>query len=195
MPPAVATPNLLTGPGFLWIAPVGTADPTHTSAGGKFTDTVPAAYLPLGATSEGTAFTYATEVEPIDVAEFLDPVRYETVSRTGSVAFALASNTLSNYRRALNGGVAALVATGTVGAEVTTFEPPNPGEEVRAKLLFETSDGSLRFIFRQVLQGGEVELAFRKAPEKALVPCTFNLEVPTGATKPFAIVAAGTARV
>lgn len=195
MPPPVATPALLSGAGFLWIAGLGVAAPTHTSSGGKFTDVVPAAWLPLGATTEGTSFNYGSDVEPMEVAEFLDPVKYETVSRSGSVAFALANITLSNYRRALNGGVAALVAAGTAGAEVTTLEPPDPGTEVRAQLLFETTDGSMRFLFRQVLQGGEIEMNFRKAPDYAAIPCTFNLEIPTGTTKPFAIIAAGTVRV
>ncbi len=180
MPPPVATPQLLSDPGFLWLATIGVPEPAHTSSGGRFTDTVPAAWLPLGATTEGSSFSYTTEVEAIEVAEFFDPVRYATVSRSGSIAFNLASVTLSNYRRALNGGVAALVPTGT---------------EVRAQLLFETTDGSLRFIFRQVLQGGEITLDFRKAPDIASIPCTFNLEIPTTGAKPFAIVAAGTARV
>lgn len=195
MPPAVAAPQILTDPGFLWIAPLGTAAPAHTSSGGKFTDVVPAAWLPLGATTEGSTFTYSTEVEAIEVAEFFDPIRYATVSRSGEIAFNLASVTLSNYRRALNGGVAALVATGTAGAEVTTLEPPDPGTEVRSQLLFETTDGSLRFLFRQVLQGGEIEMEFTKAPDIASIPCTFNMEVPAGGAKPFAIIAAGTARV
>ena len=113
MPPVVATPNIMVDPGFLWVAVLGTAEPTHAAAAGKFSDTVPVAWLPLGATTEGSTFNYATEVEPITVAEFLDPVKYATTGRSGSVAFALANFTLSNYRRALNGGVAALVATGT----------------------------------------------------------------------------------
>ena len=49
MPPAVAKPTILTDPGFLWIAPLGTAAPTNTVTAGKFTDTVAAAWLPLGA--------------------------------------------------------------------------------------------------------------------------------------------------
>lgn len=194
MPPAVATPNVLVDPGFLWLAPLGTAAPTNTVTAGKFSDAVAAAYIPLGATTEGSSFTYGIEVEPIEAAEFFDPIRYSTVSRSGSVAFNLMNWTLSNYRRALNGGVAALVPTGVAGSELTVFEPPEPGAEVRAVLLWESTDATVRMLFRQVLQGGEIESAFRKAPDVAAIPCTFNLEVPA-AGKPFTIYGAGLTRV
>jgi hypothetical protein len=194
MPPAVPRPSLLTSPGFLWMAPLGTAEPANTVAGGVFTDTVPVAWLPLGATTEGTTFTYGSEVEGIEVAEFLDPVRFETVSRSGSLAFALASWTLSNYRRALNGGVAALTPTsGTAATALYTVEPPEPGAETRAMLLWESTDATVRLLCRQVLQGGEIESTFTKAPDIAAIPCTFNLEVPT-AGKPFSLYGAGATR-
>lgn len=194
MPPPVARPNLLVNPGFLWLAPVGTAAPANTVSGGVFTDVVPAAWLPLGATQEGSTFTYGTDVEGIEVAEFLDPVRYETVSRAGSMAFALASFTLSNYRRALNGGVAALVPTSGTGATALyTVEPPEPGQEVRAAVLWESTDSTVRVLIRQALQGGEIETQFQKAPDYAAIPCTFNVEIPT-VGKPFSIYGAGDTR-
>src|SRR3546814_16734664 len=60
---------LLVDPGFLWIAPLGTTAPTNTVTAGVFSDTVAAAWLPLGATTEGSSFTNSLEVEPIEVAE------------------------------------------------------------------------------------------------------------------------------
>jgi hypothetical protein len=45
-----------------------------------FTDTVPVAWLPLGATSDGSTFSYSTTVEAINVAEFFDPIKYSTTS-------------------------------------------------------------------------------------------------------------------
>ena len=116
MPPAVTSPNILVDPGFLWVAPVGTADPTNTVAGSVFTDAIPVAWLPLGATTEGSTFSYSTSVEPIRVAELFDPVRYATTERGGSISFNLASYTLSNYRRALNGGIAAMLLDNACGA-------------------------------------------------------------------------------
>lgn len=194
MAPAVSTPNILTDPGFLWIAPLGTAAPTNTVTAGVFSDSVDVAWIPLGATTEGSNFSYASTVEAIRVAELFDPVRYVTTERTGSIAFNLADWTLSNYRRALNGGIAALTPTGSAGSELTTLEPPDPGEEVRSMILWESTDSTVRLMLRQCLQGGEVSTAFAKAPDVAAIPCTFNIETPaTG--KPWTMWGAGENRV
>jgi hypothetical protein len=191
---SVASPVLLTDPGMLWIAPLATADPTNTVAGSVFTDDPAAAWIPLGATEEGSTFSYETTVEPLRVAEFFDPIRWATTERTGSIAFNLASFTLSNYQRALNGGIAALVATSGTGAtSLFKFEPPDPGSEVRSMILWESTDRTLRLLLRQTLQGGTVESAFKKAPDLATIPCTFNMEVPSAA-KPFTFWSAGTSR-
>lgn len=195
MPPAVSTPTVLTDPGFLWIAPLGTAAPTNTVTAGVFSDTVAAAWLPLGATTEGSTFSYSTTVEAIRVAEFFDPIKYATTERSGSMAFNLAHWSLSNYRRALNGGVAALTATGVAGSELTTLEPPDPGTEARSMILWESTDSTVRIMLRQALQGGEVSSAFNKAPDIAAIPCTFNMEVPTAGGKPWVMWTAGTTRV
>lgn len=193
MPPAVATPNVLVDPGFLWITLLATAAPTNTVTASKFSDAIPVAWIPLGATTEGSTFTYSTSVEPIRVAELFDPVKYATTERTGSIAFNLANFTLSNYRRALNGGIAALTATGTSGSELTLMEPPDPGAEVRAQILWESTDATVRLLIRQALQGGEISTAFQRAPDIAAIPCTFNIEVPT-VGKPFSMWGAGTTR-
>lgn len=194
MPPTISTPNVLTDPGFLWIAPLATAAPTNTVTAGKFSDTIAAAWIPLGATSEGSTFAYSSTVEPIRVAELRDPVKYVTTDRSGSIAFNLANWTLSNYRRALNGGIAALIPTGSAGSELTTLEPPEPGQEVRAMILWESTDSTVRLMIRQAMQGGEVSSAFAKAPASAVIPCTFNFEVPP-AGKPWTLWGAGTTRV
>ncbi|MGH3659603.1 MAG: hypothetical protein ACRDUA_23385, partial [Micromonosporaceae bacterium] len=76
--PTVAVPLLLTDPGYLFGAVLGTAAPTNTVAGSKFTDAWAAAWVPLGATIEGSAFSYSSTVEAITVAEFFDPIKYAT---------------------------------------------------------------------------------------------------------------------
>lgn len=193
-PSPVATPNVLVQPGYLFIAPLGSSVPANTVSGSVFTDSWPVAWLPLGATEDGSTLSYSSTVEAINVAELFDPVRYETTARTGSVAFNLADWTLSNYRRALNGGVAALTATSGTGATgLYTVEPPDPGSEVRCMVGWESLDNTLRFVARQCLQGGEVSSAFRKAPDYATIPCTFNMEKPASA-QPFTIWGAGATR-
>ena len=195
MPPAVSAPTLLTDPGFLWVAPLATAAPTNTVAGSVFTDSIPVAWIPLGATTEGSTFAYNTSVEAIRVAELFDPVKYATTERSGSIAFNLANWSLSNYNRALNGGVAALSPTSGTGATaLSTVEPPTPGAEVRCMILWESTDATVRIMARQCLQGGEISTAFQRAPSIAAIPCTYNLEIPSGGTKPFTIWGAGASR-
>lgn len=180
MPPAaVATPKVLTDPGYLFIAPLASAVPTNTVAGSVFTDAWPVAWIPLGATTEGSTFNYSTSVEAIRVAEFFDPIKYATTERGGSFAFNLASYTLSNYRRAMNGGTAAMTATSGTGATALyKLSPPTPGNEVRAMIGWESLDNTLRIVCYQTIQGGEISSAFTRAPDIAAIPCTFNLEVP-----------------
>lgn len=186
----VAVPTVLTDPGELRIAPLGSTMPnmgeTPVTAG-VFSDAWPVAWLPLGATTEGSTFAYSTSVEPIMVAEFFDPIKYATTERSGNIAFNLADFTLTNYRRALNGGIAALVpSAGTAGpTAVYSFEPPDPGSEVRVMIGWESTDKTMRLVLRQTIQGGEVSSAFQKAPNIAAIPCTFNMEMPTGSSKPF----------
>lgn len=190
----VATPNVLTDAGFLWLAALGSTEPTNTVTAGVFSDDPAVAWLPLGATTEGSTFSYSTSVEPIRVAELFDPVKYATTERGGNIAFNLANFTLSNYQRALNGGVAALTATSGTGAtSLFKVEPPNPGAEVRCMILWESTDQTVRLILRQCLQGGEISTAFQKAPSIAAIPCTFNMEIPAAA-KPWTMWSAGTNR-
>lgn len=195
MPGTVPQPQVLTDPGILWIAAIGTAEPTPTAAGGKFTDALPPAWLLLGPTDEGSTFSDSVDTDTITVAEFLSAIRNVVTGRTSSLAFALASWTLSNYRRALNGGIAAIAPTGTVGSEVTSLEPPVEGSETRAMLMWESTDSTLRLMGRQCFQTGEVSSDFKPAPEKALIPCEYAFEQPSTGLRPWKMWAAGTARV
>jgi len=194
-PASFSAPAILSDPGFLWLAPIGTAEPTPTVTAGKFADTLPVAWVPLGATTEGSTFGYSTSVEPIRVAEFFDPIKYSTTERTGSFSFTLANWTLSNLKRAANGGVPALVATGGAGAELTTYTPVAAGSEVRTMCLWESTDATVRILMYQVIQGGEVSMAFQKAPAFAGIPFTLNMETPVGSPTPFKFWTAGTTRV
>lgn len=195
MPGTVPQPITLTDPGIVWISALGTAEPTPTSAAGKFTDALPAAWLLLGPTNEGSSFSDKVNTDTITVAEFLNPIRNVVTGRESSLAFALASWTLSNYRRAINGGIAAIAATGTVGAEVTSLEPPVEGQEVRAMVMWESTDSSLRMLGRQAFQTGEVKSDFKKGADNSLIPCEYQFEQPSTGLRPWKMWAAGTTRV
>lgn len=193
--PSTATPNILTDPGYLFIAPLGSTVPVNTVAGSVFTDAWDAAWISLGATEDGSEFAYSSTVEAVRVAELFDPVTYKTTDRGGRIAFNLADFTLSNYRRALNGGVAAITATSGTGATTLgTLEPPEPGDEVRCMVGWESLDATVRLVARQCMQGGEVTSAFRRAPSKALIPCTFQMEKPSAAA-PWTMWTAGEDRL
>ncbi len=186
MPNSTAIPRVLQDPGFLFAAPIASALPTNTVVASKYTDAWPAAWIPLGATSEGSTFSYSTSVEAITVAEFFDPISYATTERSGNIAFNLADFTLRNYKLALNGGLGAIVPTTGTGTTASyDYEPVAPGNEVRVMVGWESTDATMRLILRQTIQGGEVASAFQKAPSIAAIPGTFNMEMPVGATSPF----------
>ncbi len=184
--PTTAVPQVLTDPGYLFAAPLASALPANTVAASKYTDVWPAAWIPLGATTEGSTFSYSTSVEPIMVAEFFDPIKYATTERSGNIAFNLADFTLKNYKLALNGGLGAIAPTAGTGVTASyDYEPVAPGNEVRVMVGWESTDGTMRLVLRQTIQGGEVSSAFQKAPSIAAIPCTFNMEIPVAASSPF----------
>lgn len=191
--PTTPTPNVLTDPGFLFWAPLGTAEPTNTVAGSKFTDAWPVAWVNLGATEDGSTFSWSQTVEPIRVAELFDPVKYAVTEMGGTIAFSLADWTLKNLSRVMNGGTVATVS-GTAATLLSKFEPPDPSEIVRCMIGWESLDSTVRLVCRQTINGGTIETAFKKAPDKSLLPAEFNLERPSAA-RSFTAYSAGTARV
>ena len=195
MPNTTATPNVISDPGFLFCAPIGTTLPTNTVAGSVFTDNWPAAWVNLGGTDEGSTFSWETTVEPVTVAELFDPVKQAVTGASGSMAFALADYTLKNLGRALNAGPgAAATVSGTGPTLLSSLEPADPTAIVRQMIGWESLDATLRFVGRQVINGGTVESAFQKAPTKALIPFQFNFERPAAA-KSWIFYSAGAARV
>jgi len=193
MPVTLATPTILTDPGYLLWAPLLSTEPTNTVVGSVFTDTWPGAWINLGATEDGSKFKYESKVEAIMVAEFFDPIRYATTERTGSFAFSTAHYTLNNLKRVFNGGTLATVS-GSGTTLLSSYVPPTPGNEVRAMIGWESLDATMRIICYQTLQGGSMETEFKKAPDKAIIPAEFQFEVPASGI-PYKIYTAGTARV
>jgi hypothetical protein len=191
-PAAVATPLLLVDPGWLFWAPLGTTLPSNTVVGSVFSDAWPGGWLPLGATVEGSTFSYEINVEAMSVAELFDPVKYATTGRTGSLAFALANWTLTNLKRALNGGI--ITVTGATSTTMSSYALPTPGQEVRAMIGWESSDSTVRMVVLQALSSGTIEMAFQKAPDFAQIPVTWNMELPSGGAQPFNLYTAGIPR-
>ena len=192
MPLTTAVPKLATEPGFLFWAPLGSAEPTHTVAGSVFTDTWPVAWISLGATEEGSNFDFTTSTEMIEAAEFYDPLKYVSTGRSGSVAFALLNISAANVKRALNGG--ALTTTGTAATTMTVYTPPKVGSEVRCMIGWESQDSTERLIAYQCFNTAGISIARRKGAAKANIPVEFALELPLSGD-PFKYVTAGVDRV
>lgn len=190
--PTTATPNLLVDAGYVFWAPLGTAEPTNTVVGSKFTDSWPVQWLSIGATESGSDFTYNIKVDPMSVAEFYDVIAYRITERTGSFAFNMANWSLTNFKYACNGG-ALTVVSGTGTTQLNKFTPPAVGAEVRAMLGWESLDGTARMICYQTLSGGAIKTSFNKAPKYATIAAMFNFEIPTSGV-PFALYTAGTTR-
>lgn len=190
--PATAVPNYLVGAGYLLAAPIGTAQPTPTVVGSVFTDTWPTGWVNLGATGDGVEFDSSISVEPIDFAEFTDHVAYVTTARDSSVKFSLGNIVASNLQIVFNGGT--LTTTGSTTTTLNVFTPPVPGSEVRRMLGWESLDHTVRVVVPQAINSGDITVAFKKAPDKALLPCEFKCELYTGLTYPFKWMTAGAAR-
>jgi hypothetical protein len=194
MPLTYATPLILTDPGFLFWAPLLSTEPTHAALASTYdADTWPVAWIPLGATEDGSKVSYDTKVEPIRVAEFFDPIRYATVERSGSISFMLTNYTLNTIKRVFNGGTLATVS-GAAATLSSSYVLPTPGAEIRAMIGWESLDHTVRIIMYQSINSGTIEQAFQRAPAKAMLPCTFNFEVPASGV-PIKYYAAGTARL
>lgn len=171
----MGTPGAVkVGPGLLYVAPIGTAEPTTGSAA------LPSAWIALGFTETGHTFTVNTTYADIMVAESLDPIRTTAVSRVTSLALQMAEINAQNWDIALNGGTIGSPSVGFV-----TFEPPALGSESRLMLVWQSDDHQEQLLCRRVVQTGSIGVPRQKAPNKSLIPVDFRLELPLDGSKIF----------
>lgn len=190
----VPVPLINTGPGVLYRAPLGTAVPTNTVTASIFSDTWAAAWVPLGATEEGTEATYELDTEDVEAAEFFDPLAVVTTGRSVEVSFGLLSVTKSSILAAYNAGASAAATTGTGATTLTTITPPKPGTEVNCMIGFESSDATYRAVWFNARQVGNVSKRFRKGSDATLVPMTFRALPDATSGDPFKEYLAGAGR-
>ena len=161
-----------TGPGLLYIAEIGTAEPI------SLTGALDAAWIPLGYTTEGSAGTFGRTTENVEVAEELDPVAVQATGRVLTYTFTLAQDTAKNLDYVNNGGT--IVNAG----QFFSFEPPALGTEKYRMLLWqdlEPSATTRRLLFRKVQQTSESESPRRKGNTITGWPVVFTAFKPTGA--------------
>lgn len=191
--PTTAVPTILTDPGYLFAAPVLTAEPANTVVGSKFTDAWPAGWVSVGATTDGSEFDYAIKTASIMAAEFFDPLAWRTTERTGTFMFSMMSWSLTNLKLALNGGTQAIVS-GTTTTQLNSYTPPAPGFETRTMIGWEALDSTVRLIVYQTVSSATVKTSFKKAPSFADLPVTLNMEIPASGF-PFKWYTAGVSRI
>jgi hypothetical protein len=190
--PTIVKPQLLTDPGFLYYAPIGTTLPTNTVTGSVFTDVWTAPWVWLGVTTSGSVWHYNITTAAIQGAEILDDLAYRTTGRTASIDFMLESYTATNLALAMNG--ATKTVTGATTTTMTSINPPLPGQETRCMIGFESLDATVRMIAYQCINSGDIAQTFAKAPSHADIAFHLNLEIPTSPVVPFTTFTAGLAR-
>jgi hypothetical protein len=168
--------SVALGPGYLYLAVLGTSEPTDLSTAWD------AAWKPLGYTDAGSTQSYAPAYDNVEVAEELDPIDSVATGREIKVSFSLAENTALNYQRAMNGGT--ITVTGTSPDQIFAFEPPDLGDETQVMLGFESEQHDERWVWRQCKQTGTVQTDRKKGADKALIPMEFSVYKPAAA-KPF----------
>jgi hypothetical protein len=173
----MANPSAIAlGPGQLYIGLLGSAEPTDLVTAWA------SGWTGLGYTFEGNKFIYQLNTAPVEVAEELDPIKNVPTGRVIKVNFTLAEITITNLKRALNGG------TVTTAGGVVIFDPPAFGTEVRSMFGWQSDDGQERWIFRQCLSQGAVEADRKKGADKAGFPFELLLEKPATGLQPFRVI-------
>lgn len=166
------TSNVHLGPGRLYVATLGTTEPTSATA------VLGSAFNPVGYTEQGSAFSTNLTNSEVDVEEEVDPILYVLSKRANTLAVTLAETTRRNLALAVGGGAGAV-------NDATTFEPPDPGTEVGVMIVWDSTladtpaSTNVRWLFRQCKGGGTIAIPRRKAPNKATIAVTFNLEKPS----------------
>lgn len=155
------------GPGLLYVAPIGTTEPTTGSGA------LPSAWIAIGYTESGHTFTTETTVEAVEVAESLDPIKYVATKRLSKLDCAMVEMNVQKWAIACNGGT-----IGSPSGGFVTFDPPTLGSEQRLMMMWQSDAGNEALLLRKVLASGTIAVARAKAPAKATIPVTFNCELP-----------------
>lgn len=192
MPSMTAPKNALAfGAGWLLHALLGTSFPANTVAGSVFTDAWPAGWNLWGVTREGHEFSYEIDTDEVTAAEYLDPLATVTTGRTSGISFDAMQMHLTNVKRMLNGGT--LSTSGAGATLLSTYTPPQIGQEVRCMIGWESTDSTERLILPQAFQIGSLTVSRSKGADNASLPAEFRAE-PDGSGNPFYWYSAGTIR-
>jgi len=175
--------NIHLGPGRLYYAPVGTAEPTSASTA------LDPAFVPVGYTEDGTQVETEITSEAVEVAEELDPVLYSMTRRASRITFAMAEMTVKRLALAMGGGAA---RSEVGGAATQPFVFPDPSSIQPVMFVWDSAESptdanNRRWVIYQARPSGTITTQRRKAPQKATLPVTFNCELASGQTTPIKV--------
>lgn len=174
--------RVLTGPGTLYVAPLGTTEPTSV------TGAWPSGWVELGYTDSGTAYSRQITVDDVEVEEEYYPVARVTTKIASNVSFSLAETTAQNLAIVLNAGLtpASTVQGTNPDGSIWTEEPPL-GSEQRLMVGWDsraqgdtTTPATSMLIIRKAVQDGQLQITMRKGNNKRLYSAQFTLEKPAG---------------
>jgi len=178
--------NVDLGPGRLYYAPLGTAEPASGSA------VLPSAWQVVGYTEDGTQISTDITSEAIEVAEELDPIRYIQTRRTTQLTLSMAETMVSRLALAVGAGAGR-------ADTATAFELPAPDSIVPVMFVWDRDEvpsaTNRRWIFRSCVPSGTIELANRKAPQKRLIGVTFDCALVDGSTSPVKVFPNATGQI
>lgn len=160
------------GAGLLYVAAVDVTDPVTV---GEVTGS--SAYREVGYTDDGSVIDISYTNEKIMVEEEFYPVRYVTTEVENFVGFNMKQASRRNLALAINLGA-------NEANDGSVIEPPDPGEEVRVKIVHVSDAGAL-WVFRRCFQGDAVSISRQKAPNVSTLPVKFRVEKPDATTAPW----------
>lgn len=166
--------NIQLGPGRLYYAPIGTAEPTNASSA------LDAAYKVIGYTEDGSEVQIGLTSESIMVSEELDAVDEVLTERLTMVSLEMAEVTRRRLALVLGLGASA-------SDSAATLEPPTAGAEESFMLVWDSEEDAvgnadnIRWLFRKCKVTGNINIARRKAPNKATLPVEIKCSKPAGA--------------
>lgn len=164
--------NVDYGPGWVYVAPIGTTEPADASTA------LPSAWRAVGYTESGNSRGTEITAEDIEVAEELEPIITVETKRLTTITFDMAEVTRGNLALALNAGA-------NVATSAASLDPPALGASVDVMIVWDSlatvSASNIRWIFRKCRNVSNIEVQSRKAPQKGLIPVSFRCNKPTGA--------------
>lgn len=188
---AVTTTNLISGPGELYAAAFGTAEPAD-SVVGTAPIVAPPSFTDVGGTNDGVNLIIGQEFFELEVDQIIERAGSRQTKRTFDIQTNLAEATLANLAMSIN-STAGVTVSGTGATTITTLDPDTTTsvqQPTYKALIFDgwaPDSKRRRVIARKMLSNDNVELAYKKG-EMSVLAVTWAGHFVSSSIKPFHIV-------